>query len=47
MQILGNVLVLYFRYTLVVLAVGMVVAGALWLYGGLKLHLERARRRED
>jgi hypothetical protein len=46
-QTLGNVLVLYLRYTLAVLAVGVVVAAALWAYGSLRPYLERARHDED
>ena len=44
---LGSALILYFRYTLAVLAVGVVVAGGLWLYVGLKPWLERAHLDDD
>jgi hypothetical protein len=37
-------LLLYLKYTLVVVAIGVVMAGGAWLYLSIKPYLERAQQ---
>ena len=43
MHILAGLL-LYLKYSLVVLAIGVLIAGGLWLYASIKPYLDRAQQ---